>query len=728
MGLNSNKRIVCFIFVLLFVFFGFCTSVYALNGLGKPSVKISYVDYNKVKLSWGRVKNARGYEVYKYSSKSKKYVYIARVNYTGIITSKNVECGFRSYYKVRAYKIVKGKKVYGSFSNKVSVIPKLKVPSITNVNKYSNNSVKISWNRVSGANYYLVYKYNSNNKYEYIGSAKSNQLISSYKLSDNNYTYYKVRAYRNVNGKRIYSGYSKGYKFVVSNYFDMSNLKPSINLKGDSSLVIKLGSSYIEPGYSAFDNRGNNITNRVLVSNNVNTKKQGIYYVTYSVSDMYGNINKVTRKVEVILSEKDLCKFDGPYSDKALTSGKVDYAYDGDLVYYKLTCASSNGIKSGQISSKSIKSSNVNRLKVNNIIKEQKYVSDDDKLSGYSYVIEAMVNDKESIVSNEYLTLDGSEISDNDNNRNIKSVSSKIMLGLLRLSKLNNAKPILSCNSITREQELQMENVLKDRINKVGVGTRQAVVEAARFLTLNFPYAIPYYWTDGIKDYPDSGHYPKEGLYLNEKRGWGCNIQKVKNEMGIFKIGEQYPNGLECSGYVIWALTNGGFISTGQWYSEIFKDKSDGGMLYQNTYAPGSHSLGYNNIFDYYMSDGELSKKASDTWKKLSVSSKKCIRESCGLSNSSLIDSYDIKAGDFIWKDGHIGMIIGVKKNTGSNNYCVGEATYTMNTSGGYSHRGLRTICYTTNELYNSSTGWTHIIKMDDIYGKGNLTNYKPYW
>lgn len=73
-------------------------------------------------------------------------------------------------------------------------------------------------------------------------------------------------------------------------------------------------------------------------------------------------------------------------------------------------------------------------------------------------------------------------------------------------------------------------------------------------------------------------------------------------------------------------------------------------------------------------------------------------------------------------------MITGIRKGTSSNVYCVAEATYTVNNSGGFSNRGLRTICYTTSELNKSSTGWTHIIKMDDIYGAGNLTNYKPYW
>ena len=282
-----------------------------------------------------------------------------------------------------------------------------------------------------------------------------------------------------------------------------------------------------------------------------------------------------------------------------------------------------------------------------------------------------------------------------------------------------------------------MQQILDNKINKVGKDTRQAVVEAARFLALEFPYVIPYYWTDGIRDYPKTGHYLNKGLYLSKDNDdssddapWGCDRIKQKLEDGFFEIGGSYPNGLECSGYVTWTLFNGGFPETGDWYTEIFNESSQSGndYLYQNTYDPNNHSLGYSNIFDYYMADKEKAKLASNTWKRLDPSSKVCISASCGLSDYQKIDTYDIKSGDLIWKKGHVGMIIGITKINNKQTYAVAEATYYRNSDGTFSTRGLRVVSYYTDQLYNSSVGWTHVIKMDDIYGEGNLTNYKPYW
>ena len=261
-------------------------------------VRITQLEYNKVKLSWNKVKKAKGYEVYKYNSKSKKYIFVARIKYTGLITSKNVELGKRNYYKVRSYKTIKGKRVYSLF-RKVSIVPRLSVPTINRVSKYNNKEVLISWGKVKGARGYDVYKENSNNKYEYIGSSNITMLVSGYKLSDSNVTSYKVRAYRIVSGKKIYSNYSKEYGFVVGYYFDINSLKPKLVLKGDNPLVVKFNTKYVDPGYSAFDSDGNDISSNVKINNGVNTSRKGKFYIKYVVSDKYKNESSVTRTVIV---------------------------------------------------------------------------------------------------------------------------------------------------------------------------------------------------------------------------------------------------------------------------------------------------------------------------------------------------------------------------------------------------------------------------------------------
>ena len=61
-----------------------------------------------------------------------------------------------------------------------------------------------------GANGYALYKYNkSKKKYEYVKSVTKLSTNTKYKLKARQSTYYKVRAYKIINGKKVYGPYSK---------------------------------------------------------------------------------------------------------------------------------------------------------------------------------------------------------------------------------------------------------------------------------------------------------------------------------------------------------------------------------------------------------------------------------------------------------------------------------------------------------------------------------------
>lgn len=65
---------------------------------------------------------------------------------------------------------------------------------------------------------------------------------------------------------------------------------PTIELEGEVSMVVQKGSEYVEPGYSSFLN-GEDVTDKVTVTSNVDTSKSGVYTVTYTTmsnSDGYG--------------------------------------------------------------------------------------------------------------------------------------------------------------------------------------------------------------------------------------------------------------------------------------------------------------------------------------------------------------------------------------------------------------------------------------------------------
>lgn len=74
---------------------------------------------------------------------------------------------------------------------------------------------------------------------------------------------------------------------------------PTIILSGNSTVTINQGSSYKEPGYSARDAYGTNLTSRVKVTSNINTSRAGSYTIKYTVTDSYGNTSSKTRTVIV---------------------------------------------------------------------------------------------------------------------------------------------------------------------------------------------------------------------------------------------------------------------------------------------------------------------------------------------------------------------------------------------------------------------------------------------
>lgn len=193
-----------------------------------------------------------------------------------------------------------------------------------------------------------------------------------------------------------------------------------------------------------------------------------------------------------------------------------------------------------------------------------------------------------------------------------------VMVTDLIVSPTMAKKTRLTCNRYTLEESILLDKILASRVEEAGVGTRAGVASAARFLSLEFPYAIRYFYENGRlenwgkKDHIDAeGRYYHVGLYLHEskfkgitsstKSGpaiWGCPLMEYSEDrMGI--------NGLDCSGFVTWAMLNGGFDSKdvgsgneelidGELYDYETHNEITKEYMKKNTYKPG----------DYIASDG----------------------------------------------------------------------------------------------------------------------------
>lgn len=107
-------------------------SVYAKAVSAKPVpakvTKVKAVNKSKksAKITWKKVSGASGYRVYRATKKNGKYKLVKTIkkNKTVKYTNKKLKKGKKYYYKVRAYKNVGKKKVFGKYSSIVKVTVK----------------------------------------------------------------------------------------------------------------------------------------------------------------------------------------------------------------------------------------------------------------------------------------------------------------------------------------------------------------------------------------------------------------------------------------------------------------------------------------------------------------------------------------------------------------------------------------------------------------------------
>lgn len=188
-------------------------------------------------------------------------------------------------YKVKKNgKVIRKRKYLGFCKNKIKLYKEIK--NNTNFKLNGKSTIKVKYNNTFSDSYVTL---DNKNKYKvYVNSNLNEKQIGDYIIS---YTIninelFKERLYRKVS--------------------IIDDEKPVIELIGDKEIVINYNDKYKELGYKASDNYDGDITDKVKVKNTINTKKAGIYYVSYTVSDTNGNKTTIKRKVIVNEKTKDV--------------------------------------------------------------------------------------------------------------------------------------------------------------------------------------------------------------------------------------------------------------------------------------------------------------------------------------------------------------------------------------------------------------------------------------
>lgn len=187
----------------------------ASASLGKVNkVTVVSSDDDEIKLKWNRVSGASGYQVYVRQAVNGSW----RLAETTTDIREDVDdlVDARGYWlKVRAYKNTSKGRVYGPFSKVVKTSTDPDEVQDLSLQKVSSKKVKLSWNKVPGAEGYRIYKYNSNTgKWDRV--AKTSKTSKQVSVSASGGEKFRVRAYTEYKDKRYYGDASDSVKYVVS--------------------------------------------------------------------------------------------------------------------------------------------------------------------------------------------------------------------------------------------------------------------------------------------------------------------------------------------------------------------------------------------------------------------------------------------------------------------------------------------------------------------------------
>lgn len=174
-------------------------------------------------ISWELVEGAVSYQVYRSASETGEFELIGEVADPAVTsyTDTNCEIGTTYFYHVVACQQIDEVIINGTPSNVVSGFTTPDKVSLKGSTNDEKTTVTLTWSKVEGADgYEICYKSGSN--YKLITTITDGSLTwSESDLKPESEYSYKVRAFKTVNGNKVYGDYSGVYtkeKKVVYNY------------------------------------------------------------------------------------------------------------------------------------------------------------------------------------------------------------------------------------------------------------------------------------------------------------------------------------------------------------------------------------------------------------------------------------------------------------------------------------------------------------------------------
>lgn len=199
--------------------------------IARPTISLSNISSTgKIKISWKKVAGAEKYEIYRATKEKGKYSKIKSTTSTSF-TNTSVKAEKKYYYKVKA--IAKKSAANSAYSTEKSRVCDLSRPVIKITNLNLAGTVKISWEKISDAEKYQVYRASSKDgKYTLIKSTSASSFVDTSAKVEKVY-YYKVRAVSsNSDANSAYS-----YKKTGKRKSEKFEITVSLNDAGKPTLV-----------------------------------------------------------------------------------------------------------------------------------------------------------------------------------------------------------------------------------------------------------------------------------------------------------------------------------------------------------------------------------------------------------------------------------------------------------------------------------------------------------
>lgn len=169
-----------------------------------------------VTLSWDKLEDAYGYNVFVKFEGDEKYRYSYTVR-NNRVTVEDIDSEGEIRFKVRGFRYHKGKAVYGKFSSIVKAATKPESVSKIYTHSITDDSVTLSWDKAKGATGYRVYLYDKKaEKFKVYKETSRTALTVSGLEKDTGYTF-KIMSYKKAGNSTAYGDNSPEYKEFTYN-------------------------------------------------------------------------------------------------------------------------------------------------------------------------------------------------------------------------------------------------------------------------------------------------------------------------------------------------------------------------------------------------------------------------------------------------------------------------------------------------------------------------------